>query len=190
MTIESLQAESLLAAQQVAAELFPWEAEHQQALPAAVYPERHPAFYRDRGLEAVRCRVVRHADQVAGLAALYSYARQPDDIWLAWYGLRPFVRGLGLGARLLDLVTEEARREGRSVLRLWTTDEAEYQKAVQLYHRRGFICEQAPSAPGETWKTLVFSLGLNGQAVRPWGSLGRAQDLCGRELPALAAFAA
>lgn len=190
MTIETLQAESLLAAQQVAAELFPWEEEHQQALPASVFPHEHAKFFQDRGLDAVRCRVVRHDSQVAGLAALYSYARTPEDLWLAWYGLRPFVRGLGLGAQLLDLVIAEAKREGRSALRLWTTDEAEYAKAVQLYQRRGFVCEKAPCAPGETWQTLVFSLGLRGQGVQSWNSLRERGDLCGRELPTLAAAAA
>lgn len=190
MNIRALQAESLSDAQKVAAELFPWEAEHQQALPASVYPEQHAKFFSDRGLDEVRCRVLDHDGQVAGLAALYSYDRHRDDLWLAWYGLMPFVRGLGLGARLLDVVIDEARRDGRSNVRLWTTDEAEYAQAVSLYLRRGFLCEEAPSLPGETWKTLVFSLGLRGSAARPWTSLKDRRELCGREAPAVAAAAA
>lgn len=190
MKIEALQAESLSAAQKVAAELFPWEEEHQQALPASVFPGEHASFYRDRGLDEVRCRVLWLDDHVAGLAALYSYERHRDDLWLAWYGLRPMARGLGLGSRLLDVVIDEARREGRSAVRLWTTDEEEYAHAVRLYQRRGFSCEEAPSLPGETWKTLVFTLGLRGNAVRPWASLQERGELCGRELPSLAIAAA
>lgn len=190
MKIEALQAESLSAAQQVAAELFPWEEEHQRALPASLRPTEHASFYRERGLDEVRCRVLWLDDHVARLAALYSYERHREDLWLAWYGLRSFARGLGLGSRLLDVVIEEARREGRSTVRLWTTDEAEYAHAVRLYQRRGFSCEEAPSLPGETWRTLVFSLGLRGNMVRPWGSLADRRELCGRELPAMAIAAA
>lgn len=145
MKLQMLQAESLYATQQVAAELFPWEHEHQLALSAVLDPVAHADFYRERRLASVRCWTVQAdrapAEDVGGLAMLYGYRAQPDELWLAWFGLMPRLRGLGAGRELLDWVVDMARREGRRTLRLWTTDEAEYAAALRLYARCGFRTE-------------------------------------------------
>lgn len=186
-----LQAETLAATQQVAVELFPWEHEHQLALPAAVDPAAHTGFYTDRGLESVRCWTTHlMGGPVSGMAMLWGYRAQPDELWLAWFGLLPVVRGRGAGTKLLDWLIALARTEGRRTLRLWTTDEAEYMTAMGLYTRRGFRAEQYPPLPGENWNTLVFSLGLDGRIPMPWSDMSNRSELCGREAPHLHAFAA
>lgn len=194
MKLQPLQAETLLATQQVAAELFPWEHEHQLALPAALHPQRHAAFFAERGLASVRCWTMRPAvgavAEVAGLATLYGYQAQPEELWLAWFGITPRVRGRGIGSRLLDWVIQQARNEGRRTLRLWTTDEAEYAAAVGLYTQRGFKSELAPALPGEDWRTLVLSLGLDGRDAVSWAAVPGRRELCGREAPTLHAAAA
>ena len=177
----------LVETQQLAAELFPWEHEHQAALAAANAPAFHPLFFRDRGLASVRFWTSLQAGQVAGLAGLYNYAAQPEETWLAWYGLQASARGRGKGAELLDWVIAEAKAEQKHVLRLWTTDEAEYSRAISLYLARGFRREIWPSLPGETWHTLVLSLGLNGQQPTSWANCSPTRELCGREAPHLVA---
>lgn len=183
MNLEPLRADTLRATQQVAAELFPWEHEHQDALPASLAPAEHAAFFQQRGLDSVRCWTALNDGSVGGMATLYGYKAQPDELWLAWFGLKSSARGNGAGARLLDWVIELAKSERRRVLRLWTTDEAEYDTAVRLYTRRGFCPEITPALPLETWNTLVFSLGLNGQRPQPWATVQNRGELCGRELP-------
>lgn len=191
MNFQPLNAERVTATQRVAAELFPWEHEHQVALPAAVSPATHPGFYSSRRLASVRCWSVHvGAGPVCGLASLYGYAAQPQELWLAWFGLSQGARGYGNGAKLLDWVIGVARQEGRTTLRLWTTDEAEYEPAVRLYQSRGFTPEPYPALPGETWQTVVFSLGLRGATPMPWSAVLDRGELCGREAPALAAVAA
>lgn len=184
-----LQAESLYAAQQVAAELFPWEHEHQLALAATLDPQAHAEFYQERRLASVRCWTAHRDgaldDEVGGLATLYSYRAQPDELWLAWFGLTPQMRGQGAGRDLLNWVIDMARREGRRTLRLWTTDEDEYAAALRLYTRRGFRTELHPALPGEDWRTLVLSLGLDGREPLPWSQVANHGELCGRELPVL-----
>lgn len=191
MNFQPLAAQSLADTQQVAAELFPWEHEHHAALPAAVAPALHAGFFVARRLESVRCWTA-HVGKgpVCGLATLYGYKAQPDELWLAWFGLRPCARGLGGGARFLDFVIATMRSEGRHVLRLWTTDEPEYARATQLYSTRGFVSEEHSALPGEDWKTLVFSLGLDGHNPIPWSSVLDRGELCGRVVPNLAAVAA
>jgi len=141
MNLVPLMPDTLVEAQRLAAELFPWENEHQAALAAAVAPVAHTAFLRDRGLASVRFWTSLQAGRVAGLAGLYNYTAQPEETWLAWYGLETAARGRGKGAELLDWVIAEARAEQKRVLRLWTTDEEEYAKAITLYQKRGFRSE-------------------------------------------------
>ncbi len=190
MNLEPLAPETLKATQLVAAEMFPWEHEHQVALPAAVAPQAYRNFYEQRRLDSVRCWTALEAGGVCGMATLYAYERQREETWLAWFGLKSSVRGRGAGSAFLDWVISVARGEGRRVLRLWTTDEPEYAAAVRLYMRRGFVPELCDPLPGESWKTLVFSLGLDGREAMPWATVPARGELCGREAPVAHAYAA
>lgn len=192
MNFQPLDAEHLASTQRVAAELFPWEHEHQAALAAAVAPNQHAGFFAQRRLSSVRCWAVKvgGAGPVCGLATLYGYQAQPNELWLAWFGLLPIARGCGRGSKLLDWLIASAREERRHTLRLWTTDEPEYARATQLYLARGFVGEEQPALPGEAWRTIVYSLGLDGHTAIPWSSVLERCQLCGREAPAVAAVAA
>jgi GNAT superfamily N-acetyltransferase len=187
MRIEQLEPAVLEETQRVASELFPWEDEHRMALRAALFPEAHTGFLRARRLNAARFWVAHYEGRVAGLASLYDYVGMPSDAWLSWYGLLPVARGRGNGGRLLDWVIKTARSEGRTVLRLWTTVEDEYRLAIRLYEKRGFTAEEYPPLPGETWRTIVMSLGLTGATPIPWLSVVDRPWLCGRVAPPVAA---
>jgi len=178
--------ESLREAQALAAKLFPWENEHQDALAAAVAGPDAAGFLAARGLKSVRVWCVMEEGRVVGLASLYDYRVAPDEVWLAWFGLAPEVRGQGLGSKFLDRIIAVARREEKSVLRLWTTIEDEYATALQLYARRGFRPEIQPALPGEHWQTVVLSLALKGGLSRPWRGGMNGMHLCGRVVPAAA----
>lgn len=187
MKLVPLMPDTLVETQKLAAELFPWEHEHQTALAAAVAPASHPTFLADRQLAAVEFWTPLHENRAAGLAGLYHYAAQPDEAWLAWYGLHPSARGRGQGAQLLNWIIAHATAQKKRTLRLWTTDEAEYARALALYQARGFRTEDWPALPGETWHTLVLSLSLDGHEPLPWARLHPQGELCGRETPHLVA---
>jgi GNAT superfamily N-acetyltransferase len=186
MRIEEFRLAQLEETRQVIAELFPWEDEHQLALEAALHPEAHGAFLVDRRLERIRFWTATFDGHVVGVAGLYDYRGMPAETWLSWFGLLPVIRGRGHGARFLDWIIDAARQECRAVLRLWTTDEEEYGAATRLYVNRGFTIEECPMLPGETWRTLVMSLGLNGMTPIPWQSLSDRPELCGRMIPSVA----
>lgn len=187
MKLLPLEPEQLLETQRIAALLFPWESEHQEALAAVVYSGARDDFMARHALSSIRCWTSKAGSEVAGFATVYGYVNHPDELWLAWFGLLPEFRGRGAGAELLDAVIALAQREGRETLRLWTTDEPEYATALRLYARRGFVSEPCVPLPGETWRTDVWSLALHGGAVRPWSSLAQRPPLCGREHPLVAA---
>jgi GNAT superfamily N-acetyltransferase len=187
MRIEQLKPAVLEETQHVASELFPWEHEHGAALLAALFPEAHAGFLAERRLNGARFWTAQLEDRVVGLAGLHDYRGMPSDVWLSWYGLLPDARGRGHGGRLLDWVIRTARAEGRTVLRLWTTIEDEYERAIQLYEKRGFLAEDYPPLPGETWRTVVMSLGLTGATPIPWQSIADRPELFGRVAPMVAA---
>jgi GNAT superfamily N-acetyltransferase len=187
MKIELLHPALLAETAHVAAELFPWETDHQTALAAALVPETHAEFLASRRLERARFWVATFNGRVVGLAGLYDYRGMASETWLSWYGLLPVVRGQGFGGRLLDRVIASTREEGRAVLRLWTTVEDEYRVAIRLYEKRGFTTEEYPALPGEDWRTLVMSLGLNGTTPIPWLSIADRPALGGRMTPSAAA---
>jgi GNAT superfamily N-acetyltransferase len=187
MHLVPLMPDTLVETQQLAAELFPWEHEHQSALAAAVAPSSHAAFYRERQLSTVEFWTPTKDNHVAGLAGLYHYADQPGEAWLAWYGLHSSARGNGQGTQLLKWIIAHAVAQRKHTLRLWTTDEAEYTKALALYQAHGFRTELWSALPGETWRTYVLSLGLDGQEPLPWSQRYPHRELCGRETPHLVA---
>ncbi len=187
MKIERLDLTVLEEARRVASELFPWESEHHTALGAALFPEAHAGFLVARRLESARFWIARVDGRVAGISGLYNYRAMPSESWLSWYGLLPVARGRGHGGRLLDWLIRYAREDGKTVLRLWTTVEDEYQAAIRLYRNRGFTAEQYPPLPGETWQTIVMSLGLTGATPIPWLSVADRPELGGRVAPLAAA---
>lgn len=191
MQLQPLGSDTLAAAQRVALELFPWEDEHQLALAASVAPAEHRSFYDQRRLQFVHAWTAHDPEgTLRGIASLYGYDARPEEAWLAWFGLVPAARGRGAGGRLLDWLIRQSRTDGRRTLRLWTTDEPEYAPAIQLYLGRGFRAEEHPPLPGEEWRTLVFSLSLDGRAVLPWSSVLNRGELCGRQTTAASALAA
>lgn len=187
MNLVPLMPDTLVETQQLAAELFPWEHEHQLALSASVAPASHSDFYREHKLSAVEFWTPTLEGRVCGLAGLYHYQDQPDEAWLAWYGLHSSARGHGEGTALLGWVISTALAEKKKTLRLWTTDEAEYAKALALYTSHGFRTENWTPLPGETWRTYVLSLGLDGREPMPWSQRAPFGELCGREAPQLVA---
>lgn len=187
MKIEQLRSVHLDETRRVIGELFPWEGEYQIALDAALDPAGHAAFLDRRHLERTRFWTAHFDGQVVGVAGRYDYRGMPAETWLSWFGLLPVMRGHGYGARFLDSVIKVAKDEGRSALRLWTTDEDEYGAAIRLYQKRGYAAEHYPTLPGETWRTLVMSIGLNGATPIPWLSLCDRPELAGRTVPLAAA---
>jgi hypothetical protein len=61
--------------------------------------------------------------------------------------------------------------------------EDEYRLAIQLYEKRGFAAEEYPPLPGESWRTIVMSLGLTGATPIPWQSIADRPALGGRVAP-------
>ncbi len=83
--------------------------------------------------------------QLLGTTGLYACTYDvAEAVWLAWFCVAPEARRQGTGSRLLDFSIEQAKRAGRSYLRLYTWDRSDAAAAQILYESRGLkiVCKK------------------------------------------------
>lgn len=104
-----------------------------------------------------------------GVTGLYCRYGDWASLWLGWTCVEPHARGLGIGRRLIDFAMEEARRSGARSLKLYTTDLADQQIAVQAYERRGFKRYRTVDSRRRTtaFRYLYYRIDLGEREPRP-----------------------
>ena len=77
--------------------------------------------------------------RVEALIGLHHYQWGPgENVWLAWFAVKPSCQGKGIGRALLESVEALAVRMGFSKLFVETYRQPEFRKAQQFYKARGF----------------------------------------------------
>ncbi|GGK25531.1 GNAT family N-acetyltransferase [Salinarimonas ramus] len=84
-------------------------------------------------------------DARGALAAVARLVAEPDALLVETIAVRPDLRGTGLGRRLLAFAEDEARRLGRSRLRLYTN--ALMSDNIALYARHGYVATHEAGEP-------------------------------------------
>lgn len=97
-------------------------------------------------------------------------------MWIAWFGVVPKYRNQGYGKAILNWTMEEALRQGRKILRLYT-DKIECGDAITLYEKLGFQGEKY-SAEELSYDCYIYSRSLKNEKIQPWNNqfLGLAQQ--------------
>jgi GNAT superfamily N-acetyltransferase len=93
--------------------------------------------------------------QVIGTTGLYSYPDDPKALWLGWMCVDPDHRGKGIGRQLLDFSLAQAREEGATHLRLYTSNHPNEAAAQLLYESRGMTTYKTVPLDGTPW-TLFY----------------------------------
>lgn len=76
---------------------------------------------------------------VVGVAGLHHYVWGPgENVWLAWFAVAPEAQAKGIGRRLLEAVTDEARSLGYRKLFVETYSTPEFARARACYEALGF----------------------------------------------------
>jgi ribosomal protein S18 acetylase RimI-like enzyme len=103
---------------------------------ASFYPieSRHGLSVARLLSEQVAFFVTRHDGVAAGCGGVKVVGREYAEVKRMW--VRPRFRGLGLGRRMLEHLTDYARRQDVPVLRLETG--IHQHEAIALYERSGF----------------------------------------------------
>jgi len=79
-------------------------------------------------------------EKVIGITGLYELPEDKEDAnWLAWFCVHPSVRGKGFGSRLLNLMMEKTKKQGKKYLRLYTSSGPIEETVRKIYIKKGFI---------------------------------------------------
>lgn len=77
--------------------------------------------------------------RVVGTTGLYETMQdQGKAYWLGWMSVPRAYQGQGIGKKLVDFSVEEAQKDGREYLRLYTSTSRGESAAQMLYERQGF----------------------------------------------------
>ncbi|ADR34380.1 GCN5-related N-acetyltransferase [Sulfuricurvum kujiense DSM 16994] len=79
-----------------------------------------------------------NTDSLSGLIGLYTENDVEDTVWLGWYCVDPQYRGQKIGSKLLAFAINEARKQNKKYLSLYTTADEEYTTARIQYEKIGF----------------------------------------------------
>lgn len=95
---------------------------------------------RQHGLDDGRSYYVLASHKgVAGIVGLHRYIwGPPENVWLAWFAVRPELKGAGLGNRLMTAITELALNQGYKKLYVETYSTSEFADARRFYEAKGF----------------------------------------------------
>jgi ribosomal protein S18 acetylase RimI-like enzyme len=97
------------------------------------------------------------AQNIAGLIGLYIELDDPDGIWLGWYCVDNKYRGHKIGSKLLAFAINEAIKQNKKYLHLYTTADEEYATARIQYEKMGFVHYKSVK------KNLYYRLPLMGK---------------------------
>lgn len=111
-----------------------------------------------------------------GITGLYYQPGDTEEMWVAWFGVLSEYRNQGYGSSILNWTMDEALRQGRKTIRLYT-DMIECKDAITLYEKLGFHGEKY-SAEDLSYDCYIFSKSLINEEISLWNNqfLGLAQQ--------------
>lgn len=137
-------------------QIFPQLSQHEyDTLSASIFPDKY-GDHRKFGIKQLDYWVAIHPGtlEVVGLVGLYTQTDDDEMVWLGWYCVDSYHRGLKIGKKLINHAIECAKEQKKKVLHLYTTGEDEYATAREQYHQIGF--EHYKSISSELYYRLIL----------------------------------
>lgn len=116
-------------------------------------PEKNKELMLKRGVSDVRYFIVKDKtkNKVIGTSGLYHLTKDPKDtVWLGFYCLDVQYRGKGLGKEILQWTIDKAKKEGNTMLRLYTSFNEDLRVALVIYDKLGFVTTKIEEKDRET----------------------------------------
>lgn len=106
---------------------------------ASLSPEENKKSYSEFDVKNLKYWVALMDKKVVGVIGYYTLEYdEKDAYWLGWYCVDPEFRGGGIGKRLLEFIIKKTKEDGRTWLRLYTSNEQNEKRANQIYDKLGF----------------------------------------------------
>ena len=78
-------------------------------------------------------------DKVLGIIGYYTLEYdEKEAYWLGWYCVDPKSRGKGVGKLLLEFIIKKTKKDRKTWLRLYTSNEPNEKRANKIYDKLGF----------------------------------------------------
>lgn len=119
--------------------------------------------------DKVKYYLVYYDGKLVGITGLYSYVNKwPKDAWIAWYGVLPKYRRVGIGSDILNWTIGKAKELRYENIRLYT-DIKENEIATKLYKKSGFI-EEKYTIEDLGFDSYIYSRNLMGKELELWNN--------------------
>lgn len=111
----------------------------EKAFWASLDKDKFEDFWQKRKLTGLKyfVGIDEETGEVIGVSGLYGKSEDSEAVWLAWFFVDPQYRGEGYGRELLGFAIDMARKDGYSLLRLYTSTDPEESAAQNLYEKVG-----------------------------------------------------
>lgn len=165
MKIEPMTEKVLNEVVSLVATVFPPEYEEEPGtleLPASLNPDAYQDFLKKTQMSNLKYWVAIDSGKVVGVVGLYCYEEDKKDaVWLGWYCVDRVARKRSTGTELLLFAIEEARKQGKKFLRLYTTTDPAERDAQRIFRRHGFhLIKEGPWEGDPELTKLYYELKL------------------------------
>lgn len=107
---------------------------------------------------------VNSSGEVVGTVGLYYEEADEDRVyWLSWFCVKPEARNRGIGSQLLQFAINKTRKEGRKILKLYTSTDPNEFASHRLYEKYGFKLSGKGSLDADGFQILYYELKLRGK---------------------------
>lgn len=108
---------------------------------ASLNPNANKKSYDDFDVKDLKYWVAlnNNNEKVVGIIGIYTLKYDEKNAnWLGWYCVDPKERDKGLGKLLLKFVIKKTKKQGKTWLRLYTSNEPNEKRANEIYDKLGF----------------------------------------------------
>jgi GNAT superfamily N-acetyltransferase len=109
-------------------------------LKASLTPDKSKEFFKKYDLKTTKYWIALDSNgNVVGTTGFYALKYDENEAyWLGWYCVDKNLRGMGVGRKLLKFIINEAKKNGKKWLRLYTSKDPNEKRANEIYDKVGF----------------------------------------------------
>lgn len=107
---------------------------------ASLHPEKNKKDYDEMDVKDLKYWVaVDNKENVLGIIGYYTLKYDEKEAnWVGWYCVNPKDRGKGIGKMLLNFIITKTKKEGKTWVRLYTSNGPNEKRANKIYDKLGF----------------------------------------------------
>jgi len=125
-------------------------------LPLSLEKDKIEEMFRGGEIPYLEYWVAIEEDKVIGVVGLYTRGDldKKDVCWLGWFCIHPDYRGKGMGKKLLEFAIEKAKKMGKKIMKLYSSEHPIEKIANKMYEKMGFTIKRVKKIKDEKYKMI------------------------------------